>query len=345
MPGVRRTERQLLDDAIDALVASLESLDITVGAVHDQGQSDAVLDVLVDDRILTLLLESKAYCTAQVARELIHRAGPPRTGIVRMVVAERITADARNELTRAGWSWLDRRGRLHLRGPAVRVDEDVHVGRPTEAAPPGPAISGRSGISVAYWLLAHPRESLSPTGHRRELRLAPSTVSTSVRRLVDAGLVDESRRALTPELFWELGLVWRSERTWLATAPDPSRHAAHPDPHAPRWRRGGTAAAAAWGAPVVTGEGGPVELYVPGPVEVSIAVRRYGAAEPGAGAAVLSVAPAAPVCAGPGDDPNQPDVGGWPAAPKLAAALDMAQDRARGREILDDWRDQDAVWR
>jgi hypothetical protein len=334
----------LLDDAIDALVASLESLDITVGPVRQQGQADVVLDVLVDDRTVTLLVQTKAYCTAQAARELIHRAGRPRPGVMPIVVAERITVDAREALTRAGWSWLDRRGRLHLRGPAIRVDEDVHLRRRSEAPPPGPAISGRSGISVAYWLLAHPRESLSPTGHRRELRLAPSTVSTSVRRLIEAGLVDEDKRALVPELFWELAAVWRADRTWLATAPDPSRHTDH-DPHAPRWRRGGTAAAAAWGAPVVTGEGGPVELYVPGPVEVSIAARRYGVAEPGAGAAVLTVAPAAPVCAGPGDDPHQPDVGGWPVAPKLVAALDLAQDRARGREILDDWRDSGAVWR
>jgi hypothetical protein len=37
-------------------------------------------------------------------------------------------------------------------------------------------------------------------------------------------------------------------------------------------------------------------------------------------------------------------VGGWPAAPTLAVALDVAQDQARGREILEGWRVPRAVW-
>ena len=45
--------------------------------------------------------------------------------------------------------------------------------------------------------------------------------------------------------------------------------------------------------------------------------------------------------AGPGDD-HVPVIGGWPAAPVLAVAL--AQDRARGRGILADWRATGAVW-
>ena len=49
------------------------------------------------------------------------------------------------------------------------------------------------------------------------------------------------------------------------------------------------------------------------------------------------------VAAGPGDD-HVPVIGGWPAAPVLAVALDLAQDRARGREILADWRATGAVW-
>jgi hypothetical protein len=226
----------------------------------------------------------------------------------------------------------------------VRVDTDVPTTAAIEAGPLASPISGRSGIGIAYWLLEHPSESLSPTGHATELRFAPSTISTTVRRLIDAGLVGDDRRALVPELFWELATVWRAERTWLATEPRPERHTPL-EINEPGWRQGGTAAAAAWGAPVVTGKGGPVELYVPGPVEVSVAVRRYGAAEGGGGRAVLTVAPTTAVCAE-FDDNRRPILApGWPAAPKLAIALDLAQDKARGREILDDWVDPDAVWR
>jgi hypothetical protein len=82
---------------------------------------------------------------------------------------------------------------------------------------------------------------------------------------------------------------------------------------------------------------------VVGPVEISIAVRRYGAADHGMGSAVLAVPPAAAVVANP-DAAGILDVRGWPAAPLLAVALDLAQDPARGREILQSWDHPDAVW-
>jgi hypothetical protein len=166
----------------------------------------------------------------------------------------------------------------------------------------------------------------------------------AVRRLADAGLVDSDGTGVFPELFFELAAVWRTVRTWLAAAPAAAAHRPA-DRAAPAWRRTGTAAAAAaYGAPVVTTPGGPVELYVPGPVEVTIAARRYGAAEPGTGAAVVAVAPTLAAVAHP-DATSVVDVDGWPAAPVLTVALDLAQDRARGREILADWDRSDAVWR
>ncbi len=344
MVRIRRTPEHLVQSALSALVDALERAHITVGQAHTPPpQFDAMVDVLVDDRALTIAVEVKSYTTGATAREAIAALGPPPIGFVPLVASERITSEARQVLTEAGWSWLDRRGRLHLRGPAVRVDADIDVGSGVEAPPDGPTIAGRSGITIAYWLLEHRSEALSPNGHAADLRLAPSTISTGVRRLADGGLLDDDRRALVPELFWELAAVWRSERVWIAAPPDPRRHRPV-DPEAATWRRGGSAAAAAWGAPIVTGEGGAVELYVPGPVEVSIAQRRYGASEPGSGAAALTVAPASPVVAGIASR-DVPEVDGWPAAPKLAVALDLAQDQARGRQILEEWSDADAVWR
>lgn len=329
--------------AIDAAVAALEAADIRVGDLTTDGTYDAVLQVLVDDQPFTIPLEVVSYGTRQRAEELIARHGPPRIGVFPLVVADKITSEARTTLTDAGWSWLDRRGRLHLRGPAVRVDVDVpREESATSSGRSGPPITGRGGINVAYWLCAHRGEALSPTRNAAELGLAPSTISTAVRRLIDASLVNDDGTGLFPELFWELAGAWRADRAWLNTAPEPAMHLTA-DPGAATWRRTGTAAAAAYGAPVVSSEGGTVELYVPGPVAISVARRRYGAAEPGTGAAALAVAPAAAVTAGVGSD-QLPIIGGWPAAPILAVALDLAQDRARGREILADWRIPDAVW-
>jgi hypothetical protein len=177
-----------------------------------------------------------------------------------------------------------------------------------------------------------------------ELRLAPSTISVTTRRLADAGLVDEQGRGVFPELFFELSEAWQPEHVWLATAPEPPISQDR-DSAASTWTRTGNLAAAAYGAPIVVAEGGPLELYVPGPIDLTLAVRRYGGAEAGAGAAVVSVAPVGAVVEPPEAATEIPQIAGWPAAPVLAVALDLAQDRARGREILSAWERPDAVWR
>ena len=206
----------------------------------------------------------------------------------------------------------------------------------------GPAISGRSGITIAYWLSAHPGQSLSPNRDAAVLGLAPSTISTTVRRLAEAGLVDEAGAAVAPDLFWELAAVWRSERTWLVRRPDPKQHVPT-DSLAPSWRMTGTAAAAAYGAPLTSAGEGPLDLYVIGPVELSIAVRRYGAAAPGAGSAVIAVPPTSLVTERNGDAVT-PMIDRWPAAPLVAVALDVAQDTGRGREILEQWSAGHGIW-
>lgn len=334
----------MIATALDSAVAAFDSLAILVADPAVTDHSPAALQVLVDDRPLTFSVTALAYCTGQRARQLAAEYEPPK-GVFPLVVADKITTDAREILTTSGWSWLDRRGRLHVRGAGVRVETDVPNQLTSTQLSVTQPISGRGGITVAYWLCAHPDRSLSPNRNAAELGLAPSTISTAVRRLLDAGVVDQDGTGLFPELFWELAGVWRTDRRWLATAPDP-RLELSADRGAPAWRRSGSAAAIAYGAPIATTGGEPLELYVPGPVNVSIAVRRYGAAEPGTGPAVISVAPARAVTAGlDADDPDPPELDGWLSAPVLCVALDLAQDRGRGREILTDWNHRDAVWR
>ncbi len=60
---------------------------------------------------LTAAVVRASQVTGARARELI---GSPCDGPV-VVVADRITDDARSLLSAAGWSWLDLRGHLHLR--------------------------------------------------------------------------------------------------------------------------------------------------------------------------------------------------------------------------------------
>ncbi len=332
MTGARRSRGARAAVAVDAAVHALVAAG--VDAAPEPGSASVSLSL--DGVGRSVPVEPVAYCTGQRARGLVAGGGTPR-----LVVAERITAEGRTVLSDAGWSWLDRRGRLHVRAPGIRVDVEVPAdpqGRP--AAPPDRAITGRSGLAVAYWLCQHPGASLSPTRDAGDLALAPSTISTTVHRLAAAGLVYDDGSAVLPELFWELAAAWRPERTWLLGVPPPPAHAI--DEASPGWRRTGTSAALAYGAPIVATAGEPVELYVAEPVDVPIAVRTYGSARPGQGSASVVVPPVPAVVAG---DPTLPMADGWPAAPKLTVALDLAQDRARGREILEGWSTPDAVWR
>ncbi|CAN5817368.1 hypothetical protein BH23ACT2_BH23ACT2_04160 [soil metagenome] len=338
----RSTEPELTGSAFEAVSRALAHLGLHAAQAPKDGTGDLVLGVTIDDRKLWIPLNVKAYGTGAHVSEIIDRhCGDDRS---RMLVADKITIDARDRLNEAGWSWLDRRGRLHLTGSGVRIDADVPPNpRSTRAPTRRNPITGPGGLAVAYWLCDHPGNAVSPTGLMSVLGFAPSTISTANRRLVDAGLVGDDGAGLFPELFWELAAVWQPDRVWLAAEPPPPQPS--PDPAAHRWVRVGTAAAAALGAPVVSPDDGPVELYVSGPVELDIARRRYHAATPGWGAASVAVAPVRAVTAPPEEGSAVPVVGGWPTASLLAIALDLAQDRARGRQILDEWEVDGAVWR
>lgn len=342
MTGTRTSPDQLLDGAAESATRALAHLGLVVVRAGSSDANDLALRVAVDDRDLFVYLDAKAYGTGALVSDVISRHRSEDRG--RMLVADKITTEGRDRLNEAGWSWLDRRGRLHLVGPGVRIDIDVPPDRRVASAPTGRnPITGPGGLAVAYWLCEHPGQAVSPTGLAPILGFAPSTVSTANRRLVDAGLIGDDGAGLFPELFWELATVWRPDRVWLAAEPPPPKPST--DPRAPRWCRAGTAAAAVYGAPVVSAGDGPVELYVPGPVELDIAQRRYHAATPGSGAASVAVAPVRAVTAPPDGGTEVPAVGGWPVAPVPAIALDLAQDRARGRQILDEWEVDGAIWR
>jgi len=170
---------------------------------------------------LTAAVVRASQVTGARARELI---GSPCDGPV-VVVADRITDDARSLLSAAGWSWLDLRGHLHLRGKGLLIDTAVDAAASPLTPRRQSPLRGKARLAVAYWLCAHPDEVLSLTGHSADLSFAPSTISTAAAALADSGLVDEGRRAVLPELFWELAAGWRPQWTWLAGPPDPTDHA------------------------------------------------------------------------------------------------------------------------
>ncbi|GAC1610124.1 MAG: hypothetical protein NVS3B26_15200 [Mycobacteriales bacterium] len=228
-----------------AAVRSLTLGTASLGVEAEPGVGSVVISWEGRSMILAVALASQV--TGAKAQQLI--GDHDSAGVV---VADRITADARALLTASGWSWLDLRGHLHLRGPGLLVDTAVPAqGRP--AVRVQPPIRGKAGLAVAYWLCAHPGTAMSPTGSAGELGFAPSTLSTAASALADA--------------------------------------------------------------------------------------RRYGLARPGTGEAAVAVAPVRQVVRYSGESES-----GWRLAPKLAVALQLATDVARGREILHDWLGDDHVW-
>jgi hypothetical protein len=92
-----------------------------------------------------------------------------------VVVADRVTADARDVLNAAGWGWMDLRGHLHLAGAGLFVDVDLPALGPSTAR--SNPLAGRVGPEVASLLLLSPEQ---PAGVRQiagTLGRAPSGVS------------------------------------------------------------------------------------------------------------------------------------------------------------------------
>lgn len=324
MPRSRTSADDLRALAIEDLAAALHAAGLRVERTGRRS-----LKVRLDDARIDLDVIPAAYATGARAEQLMNESHA--VGHLPVLVADRVTADAKDRLGEAGWGWLDRRGHLRLRSPGVLVDINVPATTRDGSSRDEP-IRGRAGIAIAYRLLTHPEEPVSTT--RSGLGFAPSTISEALARLRAAGLVDDAGFAITPELFWVLADRWAPERTWLAERPDPKAS------DTAGWCVTGTVAAVELGAPVVSTGAAP-DLYVPGPVVVTIAARRYGVARDASGAAAsIAVAPASEVT----DGVLPPVHQHWPLAHPVAIALDLAQDRARGREILEDWSPPERVW-
>ncbi len=72
----RTTNANMIATAIDSAVAAFDSLAILVTDPAVSGHSPAALQVLVDDRPLTIPITALAYCTGQRDRQLVAEYEP-----------------------------------------------------------------------------------------------------------------------------------------------------------------------------------------------------------------------------------------------------------------------------
>ena len=266
-----------------------------------------------------------------------------RDGTICVLVAERVTSEARDKLRAAGWGWLDLRGHLHIAGPGLFIDTDVPSMRetPGRSAP----LSGRVGVEVAALLLLNPDEPAAVRRIAGLLGRAPSSVSQVLSSMQEAALLDEQRKPTVPELFWELATRWRSSHEDVQAVPSPDGGTVNQAlklglkqiEATTGWALGDTMAAATYGAPVSVRSDHPLDFYVPDAATLRRAVTLLGAArDHDSRAATVRVAPVPMICAHRVDATSWAHEV-WPLAQPLFVALDLAQDPGRGREVLDGW--------
>jgi len=241
-----------------------------------------------------------------------------------IIVADRISEAARAQLSRAGLAWLDRRGHLWIRTAGIFVNADV---QPTTGPPARRVmeIFKGTGLDVALGLLRFPLESHGVNQLAREIGRSPGRVSEILTALRRQGLVGADNLPITPELFWTVAEEWKPRWTAMPSPPPPEP----PE----RYRLTGTLGALALEVPLVAGAAGTwPNLYVADDVDRATVVGPYGSASGWTGSEV-AICPSRYGFAWKSSAHRD----GYPVANQLVVALDLAQDRARGHEVLDGW--------
>lgn len=292
-------------------------------ALDQAGLESSWLDedkLVVAETVLTVMpVKVVRENDAALLAHVHDREGRPPT----IVVADRISTAAREALSRAGVAWLDRRGHLWIRVPGVFVNADI----PTAVSPNRRVVTALkgAGLDVALALLGSPEEGHGVNELARQINRSPGRVSEILTALRAQGLAGSENRPVTPEIFWAVADEWKPR--WM---PMPSI----PPPEPPeRYRLSGTLGALALGAPLVADpERTRPKLYVVDDVDLGSVTGAYGATS-GWTAAEVAVCPSRFGFTG----ARATDAGGYLVASHLVVALDLAQDRARGREVLENW--------
>lgn len=272
---------------------------------------------------------------------------PSPEGLVRLVVADRISPDARQLLSNLGWSWLDTRGHLKVKAPGLIIDADIP--RAIAREPRTDAFAGPAGVDVACAILErqHERDELTVRGIARLVDRAPSTVAEIVNLLRSEALLSGTGYEADPELFWRVSASWRPVVTGLVRPPqvgDPVDFLAlgfgGGQEESAGWALTGDRAAALYGADIPVRLDAPPRFYVPGEASRRRAETVLGSSPVAEAGAIAVVAPVKAACERRELDRDRD----WPLAGWLYVALDLASDRGRGRDVLESWEPDFRVW-
>lgn len=326
-----------------------------MGALNELGVEDSAHWQVVPDSIAgdgfalqigdqVLIADITSVVTAGGAEQIIRMSKLGSSPVI--VIADRIAEEARSAFRRAGINFFDRRGELRLILSPLIIDARVSGRMGTTAGPD--VLSSQVAKETAIACLVTPDRP-----HRvREIAAfvgrAPSAVSNAMAGLRSAGLLTSAGEPLVPDLFQELSVRWRRKPIALAALPSAGQRRVtdHLDLGLEQvestigWALTDTLGAAAWGMPIVAQGDYPPDFYVPTSAVLHRAAALLGAAPDSDGrACTVAVAPVRLACLHRHDLQSEL----WPVANHIVVALDIATDRARGAEVLDQWNPEHIV--
>ena len=325
----------------DALHRALDQVGLVGRFTREAQVGDRRWDAVGTIDNLPVIVELKAVPTvADVARLREH---VPKDSYP-VVVARRVSKAVASELIKRDIGFFDARGRLRIWRRPLLVDTTVSGATQGNLPQAFPRVRMEvpSLLDVALAVL----DGTAGHGVRATAALvgrAAGTVSKQLTALRSAGLVDDDAQPMVPDLFEAVADVWHPARVPLADLPRPGSGRVNErlqlgfdNPEGPGWVLADVAAAAGWGAPVVVANGSPPDFYVPDRSVVAQARSLLGQAEYGHHACTVAVAPAPYVCRRRHDRSRAFDTEFLLPSP-VVAALDLAIDPARGREMLELW--------
>lgn len=331
-------------EACAALADALTRLGLSVLREVPIGNRRA--DLLVEPAGVELEVKVKSVITSAGGSELAQQVYPEAGHLI--WVADRIASEAKQAFRERGVNFYDLRGELRIMEPPLFIDTMIDVEEPYPPARSGP-LDSQVAKETAIACLLTPDQ---PHGIRETARLidrSPSAVSKAMADLQLEGLLTSRAEPLVPDLFHEVAIVWRrnpvalakmpaSEAEWHELISDVSGNAMPSG-----WTLTDTVAAQSWGIPLIAPGGYPPDFYVPDRTALHLARRRMGEPDsPEKRACTVAVAPVRFACRHQFDHSDTSGVE-WPVANHIVVALDLAQDKARGMEMIDQWHPEGIV--
>ena len=308
-------------------------------ALHEAGQvtqaRGRAIALKIDGENLPLFIYPVAVASqASVAAILSHS---PEVGL-KVLVGDRISADARATLDEAGWSWLDRRGEISLRvNPRFFVRRSVAPITRSSPQVNGP-VRSRAGIAYLAAALERPLDAQVLRATARRAGLSHVALSNAKAQLREANLIDSSGRAIEHVTFEALSESWVQEVVSLRAAPEAANSAVlggnAEKPDEPGWALTDTLAAIAWGAAITVKSTYPPDFAVPTRQIFDRAIHVLGANNSfETPLATISISQI------PFDADRRFRIAGVQhlLTHPLYIALAISRDRARGPEILAAW--------